>query len=274
MVYARRIGFINFMKKAKEIVGIVAVLLMTLCSCTSDPIEQVQFLKKIVEVSVDGTSNTTILTYDGNKLVSIDKADQLSKFYYTGDLITKVEELDKNTQHLSTLKYSYSEGQLTKITSSDNYVINYVHNNDGSVSYEKLTPDFDNIDVKNYHGILYFQNENLVKDERTLDDAGKGILAKNVLSIAYDYKKNALKNILGFDKLLDYSKIISSNNEILSTAVASVKHIDDNQVISEIKRFDSEYQYNANGYPTEIVSENIMFGGADSNHLKSQLFYN
>ncbi len=265
----------NLMKKVKGIVGIVGVILMTLSSCTSEPIEQVSMLKKIVEVSVDGTSNTTLLAYDGNKLVNIDKVDQLSKFYYTGDLITKVVELDKTTQHVNTLDYSYSEeGKLTKITSSDNYVINYVFNNDGSVSYEKLTKDSHNLEVKNYHGILYFQNENLVKDDRTLDDAGSDVLAKKVLSIAYDYKKNALKNILGFDKLLDYSKIISSNNEILSTAVSSFKYIDDNQVISEIKRFDSEYQYDSNGYPTEIVSKNIMFGGSDSNHLKSQLFYN
>ncbi|SHG25802.1 hypothetical protein SAMN05443549_10321 [Flavobacterium fluvii] len=262
------------MKKAKEIVGIVVVLLITLCSCTSDPIEQVSMLKKIVEVSADGSSNTTLLTYDGNKLVTIDKEDQLSKFYYTDDLITKVVEFDKTTQHQNTLEYSYLKGQLTKITSSDNYVINYVHNGDGSVSYEKVTKVSNNLEVKNYHGILYFQNENLVKDERILDDAGIGILAKNTLSFGYDYKKNALKNILGFNKLLNYSKIISSNNEVLGTAVSSIKYVDDNQVISEIKRYDSEYQYNSSGYPTEIVSENILFGGSDSNHLKSQLFYN
>lgn len=268
-------GFMNFMKTAKEIVGIVVVILMTLCSCTSDPIEQVQFLKKIVEVSVDGTSNTTLLTYDGDKLATIDKVDQLSKFYYTGNLITKVEVLDKTTQHANTLEYSYSkEGKLTKITSSDNYVINYIHNNDGSVSYEKLTKDSSNLDVKDYHGILYFQNGNLVKDEKTLDDAGSGMLVKNSISLEYDTKKNALKNILGFNKLLDYSKTISSNNEIVGTVASSIGYMDDDQVVSSIKRIDSKYQYNSNGYPTEIVSENMVFGGADSNHLKSQLFYN
>lgn len=265
----------EFMKEAKKIVGIVVVLLMTLCSCTSDPIEQVQFLKKIVEVSVDGTSNTTLLTYDGDKLATIDKVDQLSKFYYTGNLITKVVVLDKTNQHLNTLDYSYSEeGQLTKITSSDNYVINYVHNSDGSVSYEKLTKDSNNLEVKNYHGILYFQNENLVKDEKTLDDAGSRILAKNSLSLEYDTKNNALKNILGFNKLLDFSKAISSNNEIVGTQTSSIKYMDDDQVVSSIKRIDSKYKYNSNGYPVEIVSENIVFGGSNSNHLKSQLFYN
>lgn len=264
----------KFMKKAKEIVGIMVVLLMTLCSCTSDPVEQVSMLTKVVEVSVDGTSTTTHLAYDGNKLVSIDKVDQLLKFYYTGDLITKVEELDKTSQHLNTLDYSYSEGRLAKITSSDNYVINYVHNADGSVSYEKSTQRFDEVEVKNYHGVLYFQNENLVKDEKTMDDAGKEILVQNTTTLEYDYKKNALKNILGFDKLLDYSKIISSNNEIVGTHASSTKYLDDDQVVSSIKRIDSKYQYNSSGYPTEIVSQNMVFGGSNSNHLKSQLFYN
>jgi hypothetical protein len=262
------------MKKALKIVGIVVVLLVTLCSCTNEPIEQVQFLKKIVEVSVDGTSNTTVLNYDGNKIVNIDKADKFLKFYYTDDLITKIVALDKTSDQVNTLDYLYSEGELIKISSSDNYAINYIHNSDGSVSYEKVTKGSNNLEVKIYHGILYFQNENLVKDERTSDDSGNGVLAKTISSIAYDSKNNALKNILGFNKLLDYSKIISSNNEILSTAVSSVNYIDDNQVVSEIKRFDSKYEYNTDGYPTEIVSQNIMFGSADSKHLKSQLFYN
>ncbi len=262
------------MKKAKEIVGIVVVLLMTLCSCTSDPIEQVLMLKKIVEVSVDGASSTTLLAYDANKLVTIDKVNHLSKFYYTGDLITKIVELDKTTQHQNTLEYYYLEGQLTKITSSDNYVINYSHNNDGSVSYEKLAKDSNNNDVKIYHGTLYFQSENLVKDDRFFDDAGIGVLSKKSMSLEYDSKNNALHNILGFNKLLDYSKTISLNNSINSAEVTEIKYVDTDQVISAMNIYKSKYQYNSNGYPTEIVSENRVLGGNDSSHLKSQLFYN
>ncbi len=262
------------MKISKELVGILVVVLIMLCSCTSETIEQVPMLKKIVEVSVDGSSNTTTLTYNGNKIATIDKVDTFSEFYYTDDLITKIVESDKTTQHINTLDYSYSNGKLVKITSSDNYMLNYIHNSDGTVSYEKLTKDSNNNDVKIYHGTLYFQNENLIKDDKILDNAGKGILAKNILSKQYDNKNNALNNILGFNKLLDYSKTISSNNDISSTETSSVKNIDDDQVISAVKIYNSKYQYNSNGYPTEIVSEKIMFGGADSKHLKSQLFYN
>ena len=267
--------FIN-MKKENIIIGLVSVFLITLCSCTNENIDQVpvQLLKKVVEVSVDGTSNTTLLTYDGNKIVNIDKFDKYFEFYYTGDLITKIVELDKTNQHLNTSQYLYSDGQLSKITSSDNYVLNYIHNSDGSVSYEKITKDSNNIDVRINHGTLYFQSGNLVKDDKFLDDAEKGILAENSISFEYDYKNNALSNILGYNKLLDYSITISSNNVISSSEISSVKHIDDDQVISSIKINKSKHQYDSNNYPIEIVSESLIFGGNDSRHLKSLLSYN
>lgn len=262
------------MKKLKEIVGILVVVLMTLCSCTTETIEQVPMLKRIVEVSVDGTSNTTTLNYNGNKIATIDKVDAFLEFYYTGDLITKIVELTKSNSHTNTLEYSYSVGKLTKIISSDNYVINYVHNSDGTISYEKLAKDSNNNDVKIYHGTLYFQNENLIKEEKIFDNTGIGVLVKNTVEIAYDAKNNSLNNILGFSKLLDYSKEVSTNNTIINIEVSSIKNADDDQVTSSIKRNDSQIEYNSNGYPIEIVSEKIIFGGTDSKHLKSQLFYN
>ena len=262
------------MKKIKEIVGILVIVLITLCSCTTETIEQAPMLKRIVEVSVDGSSNTTTLNYNGNKIATIDKVDAFLEFYYTGDLITKIVELTKSNSHKNTLDYSYSAGKLTKITSSDNYVVNYVHNADSSISYEKLTKDANNLEVKIHHGILYFQNGNLSKDEKIFDNAGKGVLVKNTIEIAYDAKKNSLNSILGFNKLLDYSKVISANNAITNIEISSVKNADDDQVTSSIKRYDSQYEYNSNGYPIEIVSEKIIFGGTDSKHLKSQLFYN
>lgn len=263
------------MKNANIIIGLLSVFLITLSSCTNENVDQtqVQLLKKIVEISVDGSSNTTLLSYDGNKIVNIDKFDKHSEFYYTGDLITKIVESDKTNQHVNTLQYLYLNGQLSKITSSDNYVINYIHNSDGSVSYEKLTKDSQNKDVKINHGTLNFQSGNLIKDDKFLDDAGQGILAKNSISLEYDYKNNALNNILGFEKLLNYSKTISPNNDVASTETSYVKHLAEDQVISSIKTYNNKYTYNLNGYPTVIVSEKFLFGGENSNHLKSVLFY-
>ena len=247
-----------------------------LCSCSNESVDlaPVQLLKKVVEVSVDGSSNATLLAYDENKILNIDEIDKFSEFYYTGDLITKIVVSDKKNQHINTLEYSYSDGLLTRITSSDNYIVNYLHNTDGSVSYEKLTKNMSGNDFKIHHGILYFQSGNLIKDHRILDDAGKDILAENIMSFEYDHKNNALYQILGFNKLLDYSKTISLNNETSNSKISSVKYIVDNQVVSSINTYKSKHQYDSFGYPIEIISESTIFGENDSNHLKSLLFYN
>lgn len=256
-------------------IGILVLVLTALCSCTNETVEQdVLMLKRIVEVSVDGSSTTTTLNYNGVKIVSIDKAGAFLEFYYTGNLITKIVEINKSTAHKNTLDYLYVDGSLNKITSSDNYVIDYKQDKDGSVSYEKWTKDSNNVAVKVYFGTLFFQNENLIKDEKLIEDTKKRILITKTVNVVCDNKQNALNNILGFNKLLDFAKTVSSNNCIIHTESCSEKQLDDDQIISSMKRYDSKIQYNSNGYPTEIVSENIIFGGADSKHLKSQLFYN
>ena len=264
------------MKNRNRIVCFVSVLLIILSSCTNESVAlvPVQLLKKVVEISADGSSNTTLLTYNGNKIVSIDKVDAFLTFYYTNDFITKITELDKSNQHLNTLEYVYSNGDLTKIISSDNYMLNYSHNTDGTVSFEKVTKDLNNNDVKIYHGKLYFQNGNLIKVDKFLDDAGAGILSENTINSTYDSKNNALYNILGFNKLLDYSEIISLNNTLSSSVTASVKYIDEDQETSSIMMNSSTYQYDLNDYPTEIITQNILFSGKDTKHVKSQLFYN
>jgi hypothetical protein len=264
------------MKKAKEIVGILVVLLIVLCSCTNEPVAIIQptLLKKIVEVSVDGSSTVTTLSYSGNKIQNIDKADAFLEFYYTGDEITKIIEFNKVSKHTNTLQYSYVEDKLVKITSSDNYVFNYSHNNDNTVSYEKVTKDAQNKEVKIYHGTLYFQNDNLVKDEQVLDNIETNIVSKKSLNVVYDNKNNALYNILGFSKLLDYSKSISKNNPLNYSETSYLKYIAEDQIISAFKLNKSISKYDILGYPTEIISEYSMFGVNDSNHLKSQLFYN
>jgi len=144
-----------FMKKIDHTYRWIVFLFFTfLCSCTNEDNNQVLFLKQIVEVSADGTSNTTVLNYNGNKIASIDNVEMHSDFYYTANLITKIEKFDKVEKHSNTLEYNYNNGELVKIISSDNYVINYVHNNDGTVSYEKVTKDANNNDIIVFHGML------------------------------------------------------------------------------------------------------------------------
>lgn len=264
------------MIKANNIIVVVVILLLTLCSCTNEVVEDApdMLLKRIVEVAIDETSTTTTLVYDGNKIRHIDKADLFTEFFYTADLITKVIETDKSTLHKNNLDLLYSEGKLIKIISSDNYVLNYIYNDNQTVSYEKVTKDSQNNVIKLYHGTLYYENENLIKDEKIFDDTADGNVVKKTINNRYDDKKNPLSLILGFNKLLNYFGSISKNNTLIRTEEMFLKQMDSDQVISTIVRYDSDNEYNSKGYPTEIFSETLIFGSSDSKHLKSQLFYN
>lgn len=261
-------------KNYQTCLWIVFLFLTLFCSCTNDVDDTIQLVEQIVEVAVDGTSKTTVINYNGNKISSIDNEAKRSDFFYTANLITKIEEIDKANNKTVTLLYTYSNDNLVKITSSENYVVNYIHNSDGSVSYEKLTKDANNNDVKVYHGILYFKNSNLIKDNLVFDNAGTNIISKQTIDLEYDLRNNAFNNVIGFSKLLNYNKSISLNNSVNSTEVSEIKYIDTDQMISSINTFKSDYKYNSGGYPIEITSEKaILDNGLVSNRFKTLLYY-
>lgn len=264
------------MKKAIQIL-FVSVLLLFITSCSNDDDDnnnEVKLLKRLIEVNQDGSSSTTNFIYNGNQIVSIVSETKSETFIYTGDLITKIIETDKKTGSTTTMEFIYSAVKLTKIISSDNSVLNYVYNEDQTVSYEKTVKNAQNKDVVVFHGVLFFAKNNLVKDQKILDDAGVGIIASNTTNIVYDDKMNALNNIKGYSKLLNYAGLISKNNVVIRTEDSTIKEIANNQIISSIKRYDNKNEYNIQGYPIEITSETLYLGGNDPKHLKSQLFYN
>jgi hypothetical protein len=256
------------MKKAKNIFCVLSIFLLTLYSCSNDTDDSIKLLKKVVATSADGTSATTLFTYNGNKIVSIDGVQKHVDFTYTDDLISKTVTLNKTNQLLETIEYTYVAGQLVRTKSPDNYIINYIHNSDGTISYEKLALNSGNQEVKVYHGILYFQNENFINDERILDNTASGVLSKYSISFDYDSKHNPLFNVLGYKKLLDYNEAISSNNSLISTVIISTAK--DEQIASSAKFYKNSFAYDLENYPTEQVSETSI---STNGYLKTQYFY-
>lgn len=261
------------MKRLNKIVLALSIL-VTLYSCTNETVSQNEsvLLQKVVEVSTDGTTATTLLNYNGDKIVSIDGVATRCDFTYTDDLITKIVEFDKENKTQNTLDYTYFEGKLVKVNSSNNYVMNFVHNAKGTVSYEKVIKDSGNNQVVVFSGILYFQNENVTKDERIIYDGGVGVLIKNSATLEYDYKNNPLKNILGYSKLLDHFNSISSNNIVSSYEVSSYQYME-GQTTSSANIDKMIYKYDGGDYPTEMVSSTSIFGNETSDTIKSLLYY-
>ena len=259
------------MKKTKNIYWVLSILMLALFSCSDDNDDCVKLLKKIVETSEKGISETTLLTYDGNEIVSIDGPQRRTDFTYSDGLITKTVMLNKTNQLVETIKYRYLTGELVEVESLANYRIKYIYNSDKTVSYERFTIDSRNQEIKELHGVLYFEHENLIKDERILDNTAADVLSKYSISYDYDSKHNPLFNISGYKKLLNYNEVMSSNNILLSTVITSV--LKDDQIISSAVLYKSSYTYNLDNYPTERVSETAILASGNKGYLKTEYFY-
>lgn len=252
------------MKKTKSIVWLLSIFLMTLYSCSNDNDDSVKLLKKIVETSEAGTSEITLFTYNGNQIVSIDGTLKRTDFTYTDGLIAKTVTLNKTTQLLETIEYSYLNAKLDKVESLG-YRIKYIHNSDKTVSYERFMIS-GNQQVKEFHGKLYFENENLIKDDRTVDNTNVGVISNYTVSYDYDLKKNPLFHVTGFRELLNQNEKISLNNSLISTVITSVSK--DDQITSSANFYKSSFKYDLDNYPIERVSENEKTG-----YLKTEYFY-
>ena len=258
------------MKKTKYIFLVLSILLLTLYSCSNDNDDSVKLLKKVVETSEEGNSETTLYTYNGTEIVSIDGAQKRTDFTYTDGLITKTVTLNKTNQLLETIEYSYLEGKLVEVESLANYRINYIHNSDKTVSYERFTIS-GNQQVKEFHGTLYFENENFIKEERILDNTAVGVTSNYSITFDYDSKNNPLYNVLGYKKLLDHMETISSNNSLINTVFATTTNGD--QVLSSANFYKSSFKYDSENYPTERVSETAILVNGNTGYLKTQYFY-
>lgn len=254
---------------------IAIIFMLTLSSCTKseDAVNQPKFLSKLVEVAADNSVKATTFIYDGNKIVSTDSADKHATYIYTNDLITQIVLLDKVTLLQSVLNYSYANGMLVKVVSSDHYEINFTHNEDGSVSYEKHTTDANNNIITLYSGTMTFQNGNLIEDERTNGGTPTNIVSKSIMTYQYDAKTNPMQNIIGYSKLLDTFKSISINNVTKTMVESRLEYLDTNQISSSDVLYVSVNQYDTDGYPATITSGTTFFGEQSSNHIKTQLFY-
>ena len=259
------------MKKTKNIFSVLSIFILALCSCSNDTDESIKLIKKLVTTSADGVVATTLFTYNGNKIVSVDGVQKHTCYTYTDDLITKKVTLNKTNQLEETIEYSYMEGKLIEVISLGNYRINYIHNSDKTVFYERFTIGSANQQVKELHGTLYFDNENLIKDERVLDNTAASVTSNYSISFHYDSKNNPLYKISGYKKLLNYNEVISSNNSLVSVAITSVSK--DGQISSSAILFKSSYTYDLENYPKERVSETAIFANGNTGYLKTQYFY-
>ena len=189
----------------KKLLYLFSASLLVLSSCSSDDDTTATVLLKKASYVSTGESFTTDFTYSGNKLVSwVDSFGDKKTFTYTGDLITKIVDTDDKGNVDYTTEFTYTNGKLTSEISLETgddykYKTKYVHNTDGTISFEEFRVAVATGKEEKYGDIgkYTFKNGNLVKKEKSYNGTNSSE------TYEYDAKNNPFKNVVGFNLFVD-----------------------------------------------------------------------
>lgn len=245
----------------KKILYLLSATLLVFSSCSTDenssenPTSQALLLKKTIENDVAFGTNTTNYTYDGNKLVEINRYDELSDIYtYTGDLITKIEKFtiyysgtpDMETELLTTDHFAYNsnnqliEFKTTYADSEKERITTYVYNTNNTISFEQYEyyPGLEPQLLK--EGTITLQNGEISSLQviKTFDSFTD--------NYTYDTKNSIFKNVLGYDKLI-FALILGKQGSLtwVETHIGGISH-------NFVNNGEYQYTYNSDNYPATM----------------------
>jgi hypothetical protein len=239
----------------KKLLYLFTASLLVFTSCSKDDNDSSNSAssilpKKVTTLYRDGDSEIGNIAYNGNKIVSrTEKDGSLTKYTYTGDLITREEEFDEHGKLNNTNEYAYVNGKLsTSVEKSADanavyyYKTKYTHNTDGTISYDNYRGKILTGVEEEYGatGKYTYSGGNLVK----LEVSYYG----NDYSYVYEYdsKNNPGKNILGLSLLME-DESSSVNNVVKKTSMSGSGA----NIRTSITTYS--YKYDANNYPTESL---------------------
>lgn len=235
------------------------LLMLSSCSSSSDSSssstnDDVLVSKTVETYALDGSVVTSNYTYAGKKIVQETDSDGVvTKFTYTGNLITKIEYFDDSDALEQTEIFAYnSSNQLTSYTRLEHFDDNgdretYVYNANGTVTCTSY--DGDLLSQDNFYGtsIIYFTNNevSMIEEYSDID-----ILTGTRL-YTYDTKNSPFKNIIGFDKI-----------QFIENEAVGIHHniVTDNYTdFGVLTTYTTTYTYNDNNFPLTAVES----GGDD-----------
>ena len=245
----------------KKLLFTLAIGLATLTSCESDlvsapPSDSVGgaaydgvLLKKDIISNADGTvNNTSVYTYNGNKITKIvnvsEYGTETAIYTYTDNLLTRIDDEHVNpsgaiSSDVDVFEYD-SNNKLIKETTtlSDGSVqINtYVHNADGTVT---LNEDGGAIYIYTY------SNGNIVSENHTNGD--------NDYASVFDNQNGIFKNVHQRDVFELIGNYTFNNNLLSYTNTGGATYPDDETYT---------YVYNPEGYPvtsTEVYAPGTAY---------------
>lgn len=248
------------MKKVFFFLSAIAIVSLTSCSGNDDeseanpnPNPSTDVLpKRIVweqEEDPDGFNYDITYTYNGNKLVQgIDTDGAIERYTYTGDLITKIEEIyDGVVEYQELFEYD-SSGRLVLHKYQellDGYQERnvFVYNTDGTVTQNLYDETLTSPSTTPSVYTLFFENGEMTKI------AQQGSIT---YKYAYDGKNSAFKNVTGYAAV---SYITHGDFETEGKNQNIVSIVDQT---NNLNYTTNTIQYNANNYPTKVTSVGIF----------------
>ncbi|WNH12398.1 hypothetical protein [Thalassobellus suaedae] len=249
------------------------ILLFTLCitffACNTESTESPEekedttLLKKTIETDSDGEAETTIYTYDDNKLTSIDSGDGWKNIYtYENEKLVRDDQYTDNelTAYL-TLEYN-STGKLTNIkeyflepsglNGAHKYILTY--NSDNTIKIENYFGDFDSQTNLSSTYTFSYNGKNIFKIE---DDDNSSPEYYNVI---YDNKNGMFKNVNAIDVL----NIVTELSEFSASLYGNTNNPTSIAGIYHQETLDAfEYTYNDNNYPIKATYHDSYQGNID-----------
>jgi hypothetical protein len=220
-----------------------------------DPVNTTVRVKKITETDFDGTVFTTEYFYIGNKLNYLVDSDGIrTNFTYEGDLIMK-EEVKDGTEILEQYFYTYDNNNklvtyvFLDLVDNIGLKIVYIHNADGTISYQQYKGDSNSQDELDYDGTI--------SNNRYIENIINPITQEPQVftsTFTHDDKNNPFKNVIGYSKVYfaeSDEALNYSNNWLTRTE----------QIDSETPTLSETYIYsfdnlNYPNYPTKIIHNN------------------
>lgn len=247
----------------KKTLCFFGALILTITSCSTNDNDsgtaETAILPKTVKFSkpdYPSENTTSTIIYTGNKLVNITDKERRTDFTYEGNVIVKMIEYDvTNGDKEEEESYSYTNGKLTSTLYARNFTskypfgqykgrYTYTYNLDGTVKKETYSINAaTGVESKDDYSEIYtFQNGNLVKLVAT--DQSSGLSSVRTSLYEYDAKNNPLKNVLGYNLLIDTGDC-SVNN--------LTKHSYSYSGNAASYSYKTVYEYNDKGYPTKAT---------------------
>lgn len=215
-------------------------------------------MKKSVSTSSTGNVRTTDYVYDGNKIVSATTNSLKINYFYTNDLISKIEfRYNQIVSNTLLLTYDNSQKLIEKTATSDSQQVVkeiFQYNTDGTISSTATvtSQDSDSI-VENSKYFLGSSGEIVTRE--VYNSAGT-----QITTYSYDTKNNLFKNVLNMNKLLQFD-----SNVFNCTGYQASR----NGVVSNSST--SQFTYNSNDFPVTNTSTTI--NGSTTSSFTIQHFY-